>query len=51
MKSTQDIHYETPLHKAIRNKDVPLAKAVFTMSGIDLDLKDNKGVAVMDLLA
>lgn len=51
MKNTQDLNYETPLHKSIKSKDMDLTKALLTTNGIDLDLEDNAGVTPMDLLA
>ncbi|KAJ8436212.1 hypothetical protein Cgig2_006899 [Carnegiea gigantea] len=51
MKNTQDLNYETPLHKSVRSKDLPLTNALLTTNGIDLDLENNDGKTAMDLLA
>lgn len=50
LKNVRDIHGDTPLHKAIKNRNKDLTEILFGMGDIEWNIKNKDGKAAMDLL-
>ena len=50
MKNIQNLEGETPLHVAIKRKNIELAEILLKMEEVDLTIKDNSQKTAMDLL-